>query len=413
MKKTIFFAVSAIVLASCGGSNNNQNNPQKPETQSETTENKPISGGGNQVTISGAINENVTWKDLGLPVDYIVEGAVFLDGNSLVTVEPGVTIMFSGVDGHIYVGENAGIKMQGTKDKPIVLTCPLNNQNVGAWGNLSIRSTRSDNALEFVEFKNGGAGSNVLDIAGTVSVKNCTIDGANENGISVASDGKLTAFENNTMKNCKQYPLVIANNSKLNGIGAGNVFESNAQNVIFCEDRYFGDDNFKYAVHKTAVPYFFNDGFEIYNRVTVTIEPGVKFLFNRNTGCSMSGEAIVKIQGTDSEPVVFDGLEDKAGYWEGVRYEANEKDNVFENFNIVNAGKSGANSLFIGCDAVLTMKNVSVTKGEADAAINFDCSENISKLKMENVTTDKGIVVNGQEEEMVFKTVDEMLKKVK
>ena len=122
--------------------------------------------------LSGSIDKNVTWKDLGLPVDYIVEGGIYLDGNSLVTVEPGVTIMFTGTDGRIVVGENAGIKMQGTQDKPIVLTGPTNNQNVGSWGFVEILSKRSDNILEYVTLQNGGDDEYILKISGSASVKN-------------------------------------------------------------------------------------------------------------------------------------------------------------------------------------------------------------------------------------------------
>ena len=169
MKKShLLIAASALLLASCGGSSNNnnqaQNNASTPETNNNGNATEQTSAPKNadgQVVLSGTIDKNVTWKDLGLPVDYVVEGEIYLDGNSLVTVEPGVTIMFTGTDGRIMVGENAGIKMQGTKDKPIVLTGPTNNPNPGSWDRVCVRSKRADNALEYVTFQNGGAGEYV------------------------------------------------------------------------------------------------------------------------------------------------------------------------------------------------------------------------------------------------------------
>ncbi|MBQ1695896.1 MAG: hypothetical protein II076_08165, partial [Bacteroidales bacterium] len=58
-------------------------------------------GGGSNtsVTFSDNINENTTWPDLGLDVDYIVEGWINIEGNALLTIEPGVTIMFTGENG--------------------------------------------------------------------------------------------------------------------------------------------------------------------------------------------------------------------------------------------------------------------------------------------------------------------------
>ena len=95
MKKSILLALSALVLAACGGGNGNQNQgAQSPESnsnaQESSSEGSGIKNADGQITLSGNIDNNVTWKDLGLPVDYIVEGYLYLDGNSLVTVEPGV-----------------------------------------------------------------------------------------------------------------------------------------------------------------------------------------------------------------------------------------------------------------------------------------------------------------------------------
>ena len=80
-------------------------------------------------TLSGYISENTVWKDLGLPVDYVIDGNLTIDGNAIVTVEAGVTIMFSGTNGGISVGENAGFKIEGTLENPVVFTGPANNLN--------------------------------------------------------------------------------------------------------------------------------------------------------------------------------------------------------------------------------------------------------------------------------------------
>ena len=110
--------------------------------------------------IGGSMSENTTLKDLGLPIDYIVDGELSLNGNALVTIEPGVCIAFKSADGCIRVGENAGISMVGTEDKPIVLRGPINNNNPGSWKWVDIYSARNDNRMEYVEFLNGGSDAN-------------------------------------------------------------------------------------------------------------------------------------------------------------------------------------------------------------------------------------------------------------
>ena len=97
--------------------------------------------GGDPVEINENINANTTWKDLGLPVDYIIDGWIYIEGNALLTIEPGVTIMFTGVNGGLEVGENAGLRMVGTAEKPIILEGPQNNPNNGSWNSVRINST--------------------------------------------------------------------------------------------------------------------------------------------------------------------------------------------------------------------------------------------------------------------------------
>lgn len=398
MKKTLIVALSALALASCGGGNSNNNqaqNAQSPESnqtaqQSSSAETNAPKNADGQIVLSGNIDKNVTWKDLGLPVDYIVEGSLYLDGNSLVTVEPGVTIMFAGADGRIEVGENAGIKMQGTKDKPIVLTGPLNNQNVGAWDYVLIRSNRADNILEYVEFKNGGAGEWLLVMDGKASIKNCTFDGASHNGVSIGQDATLTAFENNTIKNCKEYPLTFHHNEQLKNFGTGNVFEGNGKQFINCPMRWLDAENFEYVIHKADIPYFYNDGFGTNGRTKVTIDPGAKFALNRGTWVEFNADAIIKINGTAQEPVIFDGLEDKPGFWDGVTIDTHEDESVIQYCNFVNVGNKNSDdrAVFVGRDFECAIKNVSISKTKAATGIIFDYLDNAKKSKLADITVD-------------------------
>ena len=361
MKKTpLFIAASALILASCGGGSNNNQGAQSPESnsnaQESSSEGSGIKNADGQITLSGSIDNNVTWKDLGLPVDYIVEGYLYLDGNSLVTVEPGVTIMFAGVDGCIQVGENAGIKMQGTKDKPIVLTGPTNNQNPGAWECVRILSNRNDNILENVEFKNAGSRDWILEIEGKASVKNCTFDGASANGIAIGQSAQLAAFENNTIKNCKEYPVAFYNAKALKNFGTGNVIENNGKQQIWCNFYWLDEDNADYQIHKAPVPYIFKDGMGLNNRSTTTIDPGVKILIGRNTKIDIDGAVIAKFKGTAAEPITIDGEEDKPGFWEAFNINTKEEESVFEYVNISNLGNKDADrALYVGGEVAGTI----------------------------------------------------------
>ena len=391
MKKTLLLAVSALAFAACGGGNNNQTpTPQTPETQTESTENQPApqKNTDGQIVLSGSIDKNVTWKDLGLPVDYVVEGEIRLDGNSLVTVEPGVTIMFSGTDGKLIVGENAGIKMQGTQEKPIVLTGPVNNPNAGSWGFLEILSKRSDNTLEYVTLKNGGESDFVLKISGSASVKNCTVNGANQNGIYIL---KTTAFENNTVKNCKEFPVVYDTWTENTTFGGkNNTYQDNGKNYIKARFRY-DEDSKSYTFLKESVPYFCDEGLELGNRTTTTIEAGVKFAFNRGTRFYVGPETIVKAQGTAADPIVFAGAEDKPGYWQGaeIRTEQNDE-SVFAYCNFENAGSKDFFddcAFLISTDAGFKFSNCNISRIKSKYGVRVEHAGNfVDNMKCDNIT---------------------------
>lgn len=287
------------------------------------------------MTLSGTMNENKTLKDLGLPIDYIIDGTFYVEGNACLTIEPGVTIAFTGTNGIIEVGENAGLKMVGTAEKPIVFQGPINNPSKGSWGYIQYASNRADNQMEYVILKNGGSNeekdSGVLRTYGdgSVSVKNCTIDGGLGCGFSTTYGGakNLKAFENNTIKNMDGYAMSMTK-MNANALGKGNKFENNKENLIVFG---WGDDvleDDKLTLNAMGAPYFFD---ALYVEGELTVNEGVSMVFKKNSGFHISSGATIKLQGTEAAPIVISGLENKAGYWEGVEFKSDNSENIFKN----------------------------------------------------------------------------------
>lgn len=284
------------------------------------------------ISLSGTMNENKTLKDLGLPIDYIIDGSLYIDGNACLTIEPGVTIAFTGESGYVEVGENAGLKMVGTAEKPIVFQGPVNNVNKGSWGYIQYKSNRSDNQMEYVIMKNGGSNEYAVlttYLEGSVSVKNCTIDGGLGNGFeTIYNNGKnLKAFENNTIKNVNGYPISIGT-LVANSLGSGNKFETNGNNFIQLTGHL--SDKEELTLNKQEIPYLI-DGIQLNGRCEMTVNAGVTIAFEKNSEMVVYEEAIIKLEGTESEPVVLRGRESKAGYWEGVNYGSKDDESIFKN----------------------------------------------------------------------------------
>lgn len=346
----------------------NTENPRKIEVSGNaefiaTFSDTPGGGGAEgALEISGSISSNTTWPDRGLAVDYIIDGHFWVEGNALLTIEPGVTIMFTGVDGSISVGENAGLRMVGTADKPIVLTGPTNNPNKGSWGYVDVNSNRADNQFEYVTFNNGGSEASVVEVIGKLSMKHCTINGALGNGF-VAS-GTMTAFENNTIKNVNQYPVVFGNYQLMNSLGDGNTYTNNGHNMIKLDCYWFDNEGIYETIkfRNQGIPYYAPQGMNL--RATqdvMRVYEGVEIVFGSNTGIYVGENGLIEVQGTESAPVIFRGEQNENGFWDGIEYSSQRTaGSKLVNVTIKNAGKYDEAALRLNEDSYFTLNNVTI-----------------------------------------------------
>lgn len=319
---------------------------------------------GDPDVISGNIDTSTTWPDLGLSVDYIINGMLTITSNALLTIEPGVTIMFSGVDGGIEVGENAGLRMVGTANKPIILTGPSNNQNNGSWDRVLIHSNRNDNQFEHVRFLRGGSASDkwngVVNVRGKLSMKHCIIDGSLNSGLSTEYDGFISEFEDNTINHCKLYPWITENFATLcSNLSYDNTFVGNEDNCV-----YVGVSSFELTDDMTLaalpIPYYFQDGFSFYGNKTLTIAEGTNIKMAYGTDISVGDQCCFIAKGTAQKPIVF--RSDNAGTaWSGIIFSSTRSRNLLEYCQIMGCGDSNLWDdmccLYIRSDAKLTLNN--------------------------------------------------------
>lgn len=311
--------------------------------------------------IGGTINQNVTWVDRGLPVDYIVSSTIYLEGNALVTVEPGVCIMFANNEAGIEVGENAGLRMVGTQEKPIVLEGPTNNPNAGAWSHISILSNRSDNQFEYVHMINGGSSNRddegVVKVYGTLSMKHCKIDGSLGSGVCMYSDAHLSAFEYNEILNCAVYPLYtlyVEDLCSASTISTNNSFLNNGSNMICLASG--SSDETALTFKAMSVPYYTPQGLHFVG--DVTFDAGAHMMVANNSNLQFDGALVA--QGTASNPIVFCGTGNNPS-WDGIILTTSGENNVMSHCHIQNAGVGtdwlNQSCLYIGSETVVTLND--------------------------------------------------------
>ena len=371
---TILSLSMTIFLTSCPGPDDPTNpwwpgqNPDDPSTPENPID--PSNPSSDPTEISGNIDANTTWPDRGLAVDYVVSGSLRVRGNALLTIEPGVTIMFDGNDGYMDVEENAGISMVGTPDKPIVFTGPTNNPNNGSWNYIRVQSTRNDNRLEHVQFIRGGSDDYwdehaVVRITGKVHMNNCLIDGGLRCGLYVS--GSFYSFSNNTITNVVKYPVWIHSHAALYSMGADNTYVANGRNVLNVNAYSYNAEDHT-TLKRMSIPYFFPNGYDINGAFKYTIEPGVTMLFGSNQKLDMEQQVTFIADGTIDAPITIRGYEDEPGYWAGMNYRSNKAQSVMNYVNISGGGYEDSwtnnHNIFLYNDSRLTMTNCVISNSQ-------------------------------------------------
>ncbi|HPG33561.1 MAG: DUF5018 domain-containing protein [Lentimicrobiaceae bacterium] len=361
-------------------------------------------GGMGSETLSGGMSANRTLVNRNDGIDYIIDGYFYIEGNALLTIEPGVKIAFTSVNSGISVGENAGLKMAGTAQNPIVLTGPVNNQNKGSWDGVSIYSARSDNQFEYVQFINGGSNSDwavvVLYYNAKLKMNHCMMDGSLGSGVMTTDlSQKITSFDNNTIKNCDKYPLVISDLAQCSVLNETTQLTLNSKPVVWVNGLNMTED---FTLNKTTVPYAFENSFYLENNLT--IGKGVQLLFSADCWINVINSGRIQVNGTAAEPVLFSKLNASASNWEGL-YISNDKDNTLNYCTIEYAGSNSSfkcnivleyssklimsnvtidNSRYYGIglhdDSMITHTNVTFSGNPSGNVYNFDTDEVSSGL---------------------------------
>jgi hypothetical protein len=265
-------------------------------------------------TLSGTMSSNTSLPDRNAGIDYIIDGVLFLDGNALLTIEAGVKIAFTGVDGRIDVGEDAGLKMTGTADKNIIITGPVNNPNKGAWGGINYYSNRSDNVMEFVQILNAGQdnGSAVsIGYNAKLAVRHCIIDGSLGYGLSV--DGNLQEFTASQVNNCVKAPIYVSELSQLAGVDMNSSFTGNTANYFRINNTNVSTD---IEIKNTKIPYFCLNGLDITS--ILTLPAGTEIMVDTNSDIWIGDGGKLLANGTAAAGIKFTGAIKESGSWIGL-----------------------------------------------------------------------------------------------
>ncbi len=282
------------------------------------------------------------------PVDYIIACDPKLSEDFI--IDAGVVIEFESEAGLI-LGKygNGKIQMNGTAEKPIILT---GRQKIkGSWRGIQISSNNPANQMEYVTIEyagqsgRGGWGQKgaLIGVAGGVmKIDHCIVREGAIYGLHWAG-GALDAGEltlSNSVFTGNDIP-VLTNINHINTIDGSSTYIGNVNDYIkLINSGAYQDVTF----HKTDVP-FFTDGFGPDNdaKRKFTFKPGATLLMEagsliRFQNAFHYNHEIIMV-GTESDPITIKGKEDVPGYWEGIQIDYNTNPlNEIGFLNIANAG---------------------------------------------------------------------------
>ncbi len=268
-------------------------------------------------TLNGTMSTNQTLVNRNASIDYIIDGMYTLSGNALLTIEPGVKILFTGVNGGITVEQNAGLKMVGTAADPIIFSGPVGNPNIGSWYGFDIHSKRADNEFAYVQFLNGGSSSSYSVINlwdGEIKMSNCTISGSLGGGVGINYNSKINVFTGNTIEKCAQMPIWTNILEGIIAISGSNSFLNNTQNYINISNATSVANNSTLTYQ--TIPYYFESGLNISK--TLTIQEGTVLSFGSGASCTIDDGGKLIANGTASNRITFTGNVKETGYWNSI-----------------------------------------------------------------------------------------------
>ena len=302
------------------------------------------------------------------------------------TIEAGTTFKME-VDKIIEVKERAKIIAIGSEANPITFTSAKNNSTraPGDWNGIYI--TQSNGS----EFKHCvfEYGSNSISAVWygmlfmddcKASVMNCIFRHSKYSAVSyIHGGGGFTEFDYNTFIDCGEnepdaFPIVGW------GWGAGfmGLSKMGANNTI-SGDRGIGVGSGTVNASMTLGKYLYTvcDHVEITQPsgtgATLTILPGAKLLFAKNTHLTIGSGGKLVAEGTASDKIIFTGSAKDKGWWNGIMFNTNNalRGSVLSNCEISygGAGTSYGDNGNINCidigSGVLTIKNCTITHSRA------------------------------------------------
>ena len=317
----------------------------------------------------GDLNADLTWIPQAAP--YRITRTIRIGNDAHVEILAGTELVFASEVGlHPHQGTLA---ISGTEDAPVRMRGQEPER--GYWLGVEYRNSRStQNQVDYLILEDAGSsrwqstqplseGGLVVRQDSRVNIQNSTFRNNRFAGVSLLPEDGNTSLSSSLFEN-NQYPIQTVAAAILQ-IAADNQFEGNDNQVV-----NITHTNRTIALSGTidalSIPYRLDSSPQITGSGNnVVIAPGAAFLGTSHAGIEVTSDATLEIRGEASDPIVFRGEEETAGFWRGIRYNGTRSSsNVVDHVEIHHAGSQRWQSTLTGSDAAL------VIGADSSASIN-------------------------------------------
>ncbi len=334
------------------------------------------------------IIEDTIWEDVeaGDAVDYVVQCAISVKGNALLTIRPGVIIAFEGAESGIFATEGGGIKAIGTEADPIKLQGT--SENKGVWKGIYFASNHPENRLENVSISHAGrTASGQSGEKGAVqltrgdesgaAIVNCSITDNDGFGIYVTDEADLDDFSGNTITDNEGSPIGLYFN-QLGILDGDSDYRGNGKDYVEIRQNDIEDEDVAMAM--LNVPYRFVESKKYNVNRALTISPGSVLEFTNGSGFRLGEQAAdcitttgsLNATGTAQDHIIFKGIVEGKGTWLGLGFNSSSPNNKLiycdisggGSDKIYNGSQFSAN-IALQCESRVSIQQTSITDSGA------------------------------------------------
>ncbi len=310
------------------------------------------------------VTGDVTWSG----TIYVDKTIYVMDGASL-TIEPGTKIIMA-VDSMLEFGWNSGavsIFAEGTAAAPITI-CGEESEP-GYWRQVIFGpNVTSNSTFKNVLVSDAGADVAAVLLNADVHVENLQV--VDSGNVGVEARDFADDSEKLSVYGSLDAAVRLTGPGGLTNFPLGGVFEDNfEQSVVVDFDSIEGNDSV--TIHDVGIPYLQAQSLYVSGSAELTIEAGVDYRFSADTFMEVgwnSSDPTLFINGTETDPVVFQGEADEAGFWRSLLVGINVRTNSNISYLTVREGGGDENPA-LSVRSAITLDNVTLEDNETGALI--------------------------------------------